>query len=263
MRLRGEKVEERRRWKGIEVTSVLKMFKQQKPQRPVNQDLNQNIPAILITPATVPQSNRIESNKMLTMIATQKKHLSHIDLPTQVKNEEKFWPKALIKTSPAHFFAGPTYTGGGGGGGGEGARHLLPTRGNPSSGGFLLRQQGEAKLRQGEATGQQCEAELRGEERHLRRFEGRVRVLSTSSSSHNQNRMRRSRTSRTSSTCSFTSTKRRRRRRGRSFGEGGGGGGGGGGVVERRRSQYCAPPSPSVSPLRPNYQYKTLYPGII
>ena len=251
MRLRGEKVEERRRWKGIEVTSVLKMFKQQKPQRPVNQDLNQNIPAILITPATVPQSNRIETNKMLTMIATQKKHLSHIDLPTQVKNEEKFWPKAPIKTSPAHCFAGPTYTGGGG----EGARHLLPTRGNPSSGGFLLRQQGEAKLRQGEATGQQCEAELRGEERHLRRFEGRVRVLSTSSSSHNQNRMRRSRTSRTSSTCSFTSTKRRRRRRGRSFAEGGG--------LERRMGQHCAPPPPVVSPLRPTYTYKTLYPGMI
>ena len=34
MRLRGEKVEkveERRRWRGIEVASVLKMFKQQKP----------------------------------------------------------------------------------------------------------------------------------------------------------------------------------------------------------------------------------------
>ena len=34
MRMRGEEVEEeKRKWKGIEVTSVLKMFKQQKPQK--------------------------------------------------------------------------------------------------------------------------------------------------------------------------------------------------------------------------------------
>ena len=267
MRLRGEKVEveERRRWRGIEVASVLKMFKQQKPhssrqQKTVNQDLNKNIPAIfpLITPSTIVQPNHKENNKILTMIATQKKQLSHPDLPIQVElvqKEEKFWSKApTIKTSPAHHFLGPNYTAGGGE-----ARYLLPTSsgGNPS-GGLLLRQQGEARLRGGEATRQEGEAELRGEERQLRRFEGRVRVLSTSSNS--QHRMKRSnRANRTHSTCSFTSTKRRRRRRGRSFAEGGRSGG----VMERRSSQYCSPPPPSVSPLRPTYPYKTLYPGII
>ena len=263
MRLRGEKVEveERRRWRGIEVASVLKMFKQQKPharhQKTVNQDLNKNIPAIssLITPSIV-QPNHKENNKILTILATEKKQLSHSDLPKQadmLQKGEELWSRAPIKTSPAHLFLGPTYTGVAGN-----TRHLLPTSsGGNLSGGLLLRQQGEARLKR-EATRQQGEAELRGEERQLRRFEGRVRVLSTSYSQHRLKRSSRT-NNRSNSTCSFTSTKRRRRRRGRSFA----GGGGGGGAVERRSGQYCAPPPPTVSPLRPTYPYKTLYPGII
>ena len=261
MRLRGEKVEERRRWKGIEVASVLKMFKQQKPhvrhQKTVNQDLNKNIPAIssLITPSSTVQPIHKENNKMLTMIATQEKQLSHPNLPIKVEllqKEGTLCSRAPIKTSPAHLFSGPTYTRGVGKTG-----YLLPTssKGNPS-GGLFLRQQGESRLRV-EATGHQVEAELRGEERQLRRFEGRVRVLSTSYSQHRLKRN--NRTNRSNSTCSFTSTKRRRRRRGRSFAEGGGGGG----AVERRSGQYCTLPPPTVSPLRPAYPYKTLYPGII
>ena len=189
------------------------------------------------------------------MIAAQNKHLSHPDLPIQVEllqKEEKFLSRAPIKTSPAHLFSGPTYSGAAGK-----TRYLLPTSsgGNHPSGGLLLRQQGEARLR-GEARSlQEGEAELRGEERQLRRFEGRVRVLSTSN--HSQHKMKRSsRANRSNSTCSFTSTKRRRRRRGRSFAEGGG-------LVERRSGQYCTLPPPTVSPLRPAYPYKTLYPGII
>ena len=237
MRMRGEEVEEeKRKWKGIEVTSVLKMFKQQKPQKrvhqPIHHDLNKNIPR-------KPNPNENQTNTILTGGAPTKV-LCHPNLKTRCPvmsqfilphaPQQKIWPKVVakphIKTSPCNILPG-----------GE-TRYLLPSS-IDSTRGLLMRQQGEAKLKL--------------EERQLRRFEGRVRVLSTSYSHH---RLRRtSRLNTTSSTCSFSSTKRRRRRRGRSFAEGGG--------LERRMSQQCAPPPPVVSPLRPTYTYKTLYPGMI
>ena len=152
----------------------------------------------------------------------------------------------MIKTSPNMLF--PTHIGGG-------RACNFPLRSGRSV---------ETSLRGGE--------ELKvGGERHLRRFEGRVRVLSTSS--HSSHRLRRtsktsrtsrsSRMSRTSSICSSSTTSSRRRRRRRPGRSHVNERRTPGGLMVERRSQHCLTPPSTVSPIYTAFPYKTLYPGII
>ena len=253
-KLRGEKVEEEKKWKGIEVVSLLKMFKQQKAQqkiahKPLHQDLNthaQETFARTIQPRTRPL--RIEaqvSAQRTPSYDTNRKREYVLPQGGLLQPTEQKWTPLMIKTSPNMLF--PTHV--------EGGRACnFPLRSGRSV---------ETSLRGGD------ELKVEGE-RHLRRFEGRVRVLSTSS--HSSHRLRRtsktsrmSRTSgmsRTSSICSSSTTSSRRRRRRRA-----------GrshvnertrvGMVERGRSQHCQTTPPTVSPIYTAFPYKTLYPGII
>ena len=260
-KLRGEKVEDEKKWKGIDVVSLLKMFKQQKAQKMAHKTLHQDLKtnaeetfARTIQPRTRPLriGTQVSAQHTTPSCDTNRKRDYVMPQGGLLQPTEQKWPPLMIKTSPNMLF--PTHV--------EGGRACnFPTRSGRSV---------ETSLRGGD--------ELKvGGERHLRRFEGRVRVLSMSN--HGSQRLRRmsktswtsrssriSRTSgmsRTSSICSSSTTSSRRRRRRRA---------GrshvterrspGGGMVERR-SQHCLTPPPTVSPIYTAFPYKTLYPGII
>ena len=254
-KLRGEKIEEEKKWKGIEVVSLLKMFKQQKAQKmahkTLHQDLNKNAQETIHNRTIQPRTRHLRigtqvSAQRTPSCDTNRKCEYGIPPGGLLQPTEQKWPPLMIKTSPNMLF--PTHVGGG-------RACNFPIRSGRSV---------ETYLRGGE------ELKVEGE-RHLRRFEGRVRVLSTSS--HSSHRLRRtsktsrmSRTSgmsRTSSICSSSTTSSRRRRRRRPGRSHVNERRTPGGLMVERRSQHCLTPPPTVSPIYTAFPYKTLYPGII